>query len=129
MGDLSKNFSKRELACTDGCGFDTPKPALVETLQTIRDAVGKSVLIESGCRCAKRNAAVKGAANSAHLTGEAADIYVVGWSNRKLGDLVKSLYANGKLPHLQYCYLIVGNSRTRVHIGVDMRPRSRVFAF
>jgi uncharacterized protein YcbK (DUF882 family) len=51
----------------------------VHRLQNILEKIrffagGKSLEIESGCRCPKHNAAVGGVAGSAHLTGEAADI-------------------------------------------------------
>lgn len=45
-------------------------------LQPLRDKLGKPIIINSGYRCQKLNAAVKGAANSQHLAGQAADIRV-----------------------------------------------------
>ncbi len=56
-----------------------------------------------------------------------ADIQVPGMSNKDLGILVKQLYGMGKLPHLTYCYLI--NGGRSVHVGVDKKPRSKVFGF
>lgn len=74
MGDLSKNFSRSEFACHDGCGFDLPVPELVARLQALRSLVGRPIYINSGCRCKKHNAAVGGVPDSQHLFGRAADV-------------------------------------------------------
>lgn len=130
MGDISKDFNRKEFACADGCGFNGISQALVDTVQTIRDTVGVPVVINSGCRCHKHNRAVGGVANSSHLDGLAADIYVKGWSNAKLGALIEQLHFEGKLPFLRYCYKIKGNTNTAVHVDVDgTKNRSRVFGF
>jgi len=82
MGDLSKNFSRSEFACHCGCGFDSPEPLLVESLQTIRDHFGP-VRIRSGCRCLKYNRTLTDSKGrrlskdtSQHVFGKAADIWV-----------------------------------------------------
>lgn len=83
MGDLSANFGRAEFACKCGCGFGLKdgdvSPALVAGLQALRNIVGP-VSILSGCRCPVHNASpsVRGAANSRHLKGDAADILVLG---------------------------------------------------
>lgn len=82
MGDISRNFSKHEFECKCGCGKSNPTIELVATLQDMRDyiksATGKDmpIVINSGVRCDKHNKDVNGADQSAHLTGEAADIAV-----------------------------------------------------
>lgn len=76
MGDLTKNFSRMEFACRDGCGFDEINPKVVEALQELRDKLGKPIHILSGCRCPAHNAAVGGAGGSQHLLGNAADCSV-----------------------------------------------------
>lgn len=78
MGDLSANFSRHEFACKCGCGFDTPHPDLIRGLEVLRSIVNAPVIIASGCRCDKRNAAVGGKRNSLHVVGKAADIIVRG---------------------------------------------------
>ncbi|MEG1603973.1 MAG: D-Ala-D-Ala carboxypeptidase family metallohydrolase, partial [Cloacibacillus sp.] len=95
---------------------------------------GRPLYIECGTRCAKHNAELPGSVpNSAHITGMAADIRAEGMSNAQLGAIVKALYRAGKLPALQYCYLIKGNTNTSVHFDVDKskaaRRGGRVFAF
>lgn len=129
MGNISKDFNRKEFACPC-CGKDNIDMRLVETVQAIRDAVGAPVIVNSGVRCAKHNKAVGGAPNSSHLSGYAADIYVRGWSNAKLGALIKQLHVAGKLPHLKYSYLIKGKTNTAVHVDVDQsKKRSKVFEF
>lgn len=81
---FSANFTRAEFACRDRCGFDTPDPALVTGLQALRDALGKPIVITSGCRCAKHNTAEGGAKRSMHVAGKAADIKVAGMSARQL---------------------------------------------
>lgn len=132
MGDISKNFNRAEFACGDKCGFDNISQALVDTVQVIRDAAGSPVIITSGCRCPKHNSSPKvgGVADSSHLSGLAADIYIKGWSNSKLGALIEQLHFEGKLPFLRYCYKIKGSTNTAVHVDVDgTKKRSRVFGF
>lgn len=127
VGDWTRNFSKAEFACPC-CGKLIEADRLAETLQVIRDAVKKPVHVTSGTRCPKHNAEVGGVADSAHLTGEAADIYADGMSNTALGSAIKLLYVSKALPRLCYCYLIA-NSKRAVHVGVDSKPRKSVFGF
>lgn len=102
---------------------------LVETVQTIRYAVGAPVIINSGVTVRNAKQKVGGVDSSSHLTGYAADIRTEGWSKAKLGALIKQLHSAGKLPHLKYCYLIADSARA-VHMDVDAgKKRSRVFGF
>lgn len=78
MGDLSRDFSRREFACSCGCGFDTVDAALLTALQELRDYYGQVVTITSGARCRDENIAAGGAPNSQHLRGRAADFVVAG---------------------------------------------------
>ena len=120
----TKNFSRKEFACPDKCGFDDISLDLVRMLQKIRDAAGQPVSISSGCRCKVHNKRVGGVANSSHLAGKAANIYVKGWSNNTLGALIRKLYNEGKLPLLCYTYKITGKTNTGVHIDID-RTKNR----
>lgn len=81
---LSPHFTRAEFACKCGCKFASPDPALVAGLQALRDALDKPVIITSGCRCAKHNAAAGGAKGSMHVAGKAADIRVAGMGAREL---------------------------------------------
>lgn len=103
-------------------------PLLLETLDATREGAGEAVEIESGYRCPAHNATLKGSVpNSGHTTGEAADIYIKGWNNTRLYDLIKTLHAAGNLPYLTYCYRIKGQTNTGVHIGTDKKPRKKIF--
>ena len=83
---LTANFTLEELCASttaterhiDNTPTETVKAnlkALCENvLQPLRDAFGKSIVINSGYRCKRLNAAVGGSSTSQHMTGEAADI-------------------------------------------------------
>ena len=96
MGDMTKNFSRSEFACRDGCGLDRIDPDLVDELQASREAVGLPYAISSGCRCQKRNREEGGADDSAHTPRPngfcgAADIVCLDMLTRKkiLADVTK----------------------------------------
>ena len=110
MGDLSINFSRKEFACNCGCGFDTVSEKLVKALQTLRDIVGKPIIITSACRCEKQNKNVGGKKDSQHLLGTAADIQVDGMSTLRLATLADTIpvFAKGG----------VGLYKTFVHVDV-----------
>lgn len=79
-------FTIRELTASDTAKAkkidNTPTPAAKQNLQDlitnvlnpVREIYGKPILISSGYRCPALNAAVGGAANSQHTTGQAADL-------------------------------------------------------
>jgi uncharacterized protein YcbK (DUF882 family) len=92
MGDLSKDFSRHEFACKDGCGFDTVDAELIDVLQRLRDHFCRRVTINSGCRCDKRNKAVGGAENSQHKLGRAADIVVDGFPPESVQHYLEGQY-------------------------------------
>jgi zinc D-Ala-D-Ala carboxypeptidase len=75
---LSDHFNEDEFRCRCGCGRVHVSPALLEALEDIREFSGIPVQITSGFRCPEHNVAVGGKPSSAHLTGEAADIFVSG---------------------------------------------------
>ncbi len=115
------NFTRDEFACKCGCGFDEIDPLLVSTLQRLRDEVQRPVVVNSGCRCRSHNAAVKGAPQSQHIRGKAADIKIEGMTSREIFDVLRRLYLDGEL-YVGYVYAINGNS-----IHVDVRaPQSQV---
>ena len=57
---------------------------LLERLQALRDALGRSVIINSSYRNPAHNIAVGGSPNSYHLRGMAADIRVPGMNPAEL---------------------------------------------
>lgn len=64
---------------------------ITECLQPIRNYIGKPIKVTSGYRCQILNnlPTIKGAKNSEHLTGCAADIVVSGMTPRQLIEAIK----------------------------------------
>jgi len=98
LGDLSTHFWSKELRCP--CPKCRRKKVRVSELllfklEMLRVALGnKPIIINSGNRCPEENQKVGGAYNSAHLTGEAADVKIkgikpidVGLAAEKIGGL------------------------------------------
>ena len=115
MARDTKNFKVSEFACHCGCGFNIIDQRVINMAQTIRDALGVPVHVNSGCRCEKRNAKVGGvqkkvdhktgkviSKGSNHLYGLAADLSCSKGS-KVMFETVKKLHAEGKLPDLDYC--------------------------
>lgn len=122
-GDLTEHFRRSEFACKCGCGFDDIDPKLVAICERVRQAVGVPVRVNSGCRCEKYNAKVKGAAkDSQHTKGKAADLSC-SIGAMALYDTIQALYAAGELPGLEYCL----RYPTFVHVDIG-KPRSQRFA-
>lgn len=81
--DGSAHFKKSEMKCKCGGKYCNGYPAgidakLMEILEGLRSHYGKPVVIKSGLRCSRHNAAAGGVSNSKHKTGKAADIYIPG---------------------------------------------------
>jgi len=79
MGDLTKNFSRSEFACSCGCDLIAVDFSLVTALQngvdyfTAKYNQKVSCIITSGNRCPDCNKAAGGAENSTHLLCLAVD--------------------------------------------------------
>lgn len=130
-GYMTPHFKRSEFACKCGCGADHVEPLLVQHCETIRQAAGMAVRINSGTRCEKHNIKVggvpknkDGTGGSFHLYGKAADLSCV-MGARKLYELIQALYAAGKLPGLEYC--IWYKKKNFVHIDIG-EPRNQRFA-
>lgn len=97
--------------------------ALIEKiLDPLREAYGKPIIVDSGYRCPRLNAAVGGAASSQHVKGEAADIRTLTDTpaeNKKLFDLIIKL----KLPFDQ---LIDEHGFNWVHVSFGPRHRRQI---
>lgn len=126
---ITAHFRRGEFKCKCGCGKDDIDVALVRLCETIRGAIGMPLIVNSGCRCEKRNAKVggepkkkDGTGGSFHMYGKAADLSC-SLGARKLYDTIQALYAAGKLEGLEYCI----RYKTFVHIDIG-KPRSQRFA-
>lgn len=121
---MSRDFNRSEFACKCGCGYNFINPALVNMLQTIRDAMGEPITVNSGCRCEKHNKKVGGVDNSYHVQGMAADITCKSGAS-KLFSVIKTLRADGRLPILSFCQYY--QSKNFVHVDIG-KPRNAVFS-
>ena len=122
-GDLTENFSRAEFACKCGCGAADTDPRLAALCQTIRDAVGVPVRVNSGVRCAAHNQKVGGVPGSYHVQGLAADLSCSLGAN-KLYEVIQALYMAGKLSGLEYCR----RYPTFVHVDIG-KPRKERFSY
>lgn len=98
---MTPNFTLHELTRSDwAIRNDVPNTPTVEVtdnlhklcllvLEPLRAAVGRPIIVSSGYRSPAVNKAVGGAANSAHLTGRAADINAVGMNASALARFIR----------------------------------------
>ena len=77
------NFAPSEMRCKCGCGC-LPDPEFMGWMQKVRLAYAMPMRITSAARCQRHNIAIKGATESMHLQGLAADIAVNGPAAMKL---------------------------------------------
>lgn len=70
------NFTPAELACKDGTPFPLHDDGIffLDCLQGLRTRLGVALILNSAYRSPTHNAAVGGATDSPHVTGEAGDI-------------------------------------------------------
>ena len=117
MAKLTKNFSLQEF--NSKCGRDIPNeilPNIIElakNLQVLRDEVNKPISITSGYRSPEHNAKVKGAKNSQHIKGTAADIKVRGMTPKEVALVIEGLIEQGKIKEGG-----IGIYRTWVHYDI-----------
>jgi uncharacterized protein YcbK (DUF882 family) len=101
MAKITTNFSLEEF--NSKCGRPIPNNVLpniinlAKNLQVLRDALGRSITITSGYRSPEHNAKVKGAKNSQHITGMAADIKVKGMTPKEVALVIEGLIESGKM--------------------------------
>jgi len=92
---ITPHFNAAEFVCPDGCPDFKISRLLVERLEAFRPILEQltgsehPITVPSGYRCLKHNTAKKGATNSFHMKGCAADISVPGMA---VIDLHKLLY-------------------------------------
>ena len=113
MGDVSKNFSRKEFACKCGCGFDTVDHRLIHFLEMIRERFGAPVTVNSGCRCSTYNMKVGGSLNSQHKLGRAADIVVDGVPPDAVADYAESIGAPGVGRYATFTHIDSRNTVSR----------------
>ncbi len=104
---LSENFSVREFACSNGSDRVDIDLDNVRQLQKIRDHFGKSITITSGYRSPAHNAKIRGAKNSYHCKGQAADIVIKGVDPLKVYLYADSIGVKGAIyyPNSRFCHI------------------------
>ena len=126
---LSRNFTLEELTKSvtgqkyniknipDAEQVANLKKLCEDILQPIRDAWKQPIIVTSGYRCPELNRKVKGAANSDHIFGCAADIKTNSkQNNRLLFSLIVKLIENNKI---QVRQLIDEYSLNWIHISIN----------
>lgn len=108
-----KHFRSSEFACNCGCGHPAKLDAkLLYRLELLRSHFGKPVVITSGLRCKNYNRSLAGSSKtSAHLSGDAADVYIKGVDPK---DIVKFWKKN----KFGYCYYGTPNMGNCAHVQV-----------
>ena len=109
MGDLTKNFDKKEFVCKCGCGLFNMDAHLIGELQEFRDSADRPVVINSGSRCPYHNHVEGGTNHSAHLTGKAVDIQAL--TSQERFEIVSYFIWLG--------YTRIGIGKTFVHVDCD----------
>ena len=112
---LSKNFTVKEFACSDGTDTVFISLALVNLLQKIRDHFGKVVIINSAYRTEAHNKAIGGATYSQHKYGLAADIHINGVTPKEIAAYVETLMpsSGGIGIYKSFCHIDVRRVKSR----------------
>lgn len=119
-GTKYPHFQKCEFMCPC-CGSvgDGIATSLVELLETLREKYG-AIIITSGFRCKKYNREVGGVSNSAHLKGQASDIYFSSGITNNQDLRVAIVREIQSLPNYHYSYCNVNgdfpNMGNAIHI-------------
>ena len=100
------DFSPAEIACR-GTGKLLIHEAALDTLQALRDRLGKPLIVTSGYRSPEHNEAVDGAPHSKHMEGTAFDISMVNHdpvafeaAAREIGFLGFGFYPRSNFMHI-----------------------------
>lgn len=97
---LTTNFSLSEF---NKHNFEVPNDVLrnlielAKNLQVLRDEVKKPIKITSGYRPAQHNAKIGGATKSRHITGQAADFKIEGYTPKQVAAVIDKLIAEGRM--------------------------------
>ena len=98
---MTKNFSLSEFNCKSGAPMPLQVRAniqrLANNLQVLRDWLGQPITINSGYRSPEHNKKIKGAPQSKHMEGIAADIVVKGRTPQQVFDTIEMLIALKKI--------------------------------
>lgn len=105
------NFTPKEIACK-GDGLIIVDCPSMDALQTLRNVIGKPLIINSGYRSIEYNRKVGGAPNSQHLKGKAFDIRITPQVSRE--DIKNHAKAAG--------FKGIGDYDSFVHVDTREKP-------
>lgn len=71
---ISNYFTREEIACKCGCGFDSMDVETLRLADEAREFEGAPITPSSGCRCPSHNRAVGGSSKSQHVQARAMDL-------------------------------------------------------
>ena len=98
---VSENFKLKEFVVKDGKVQEYARisPLLIDGLQKLRDRVKKPVIVTSGYRSRGRQLELikeekEASKKSRHMSGDAADITVGGYSGEELAKMARELFPN-----------------------------------
>ena len=92
-------------------------------LDPVRDMVNAPIIITSGYRCPQVNRLVGGVDNSQHMSGCAADFYVMGFTPSMMQEVFFCAFNR-----LEYDQLIYYRSKNIIHVSyVENCPRREAF--
>jgi len=115
-----EHFKLKEFACPC-CGRVEITTSLVFWLEVLRRAWGTPIHVNSGFRCASRNAEVGGVSNSRHLIGCAADIRPSGKMDTKFMYLAYRIFDG--IPGREYV-----KYDTFLHVAAPREEASRLWS-
>lgn len=114
---LSNNFQVKELAGRNA-RYARISVQLVNGLQTMRERLGKSIVVNSGYRHRAHNQQVGGATSSQHIAGRAADIRSSGVKPIDMAKLALEAFG---------CDIGLGLGKNIIHVDVRGRRASWVY--
>ena len=89
---MAKYFSESEMACQH-CGASNMDAEFMDALDSLREAYGKPLVVNSGYRCPEHPIEARKARAGAHTTGKAVDLSV---DRGEAYELLKLAIATGK---------------------------------
>ncbi|WP_372921470.1 YcbK family protein [Roseovarius sp.] len=120
------NFSPAEIACR-GTGQIKLHPEALDTLQALRDRLGKPLIVNSGYRNPEHNRAVGGATRSKHMEGTAFDISMANHDPETFERAAREVgfLGFGTYPRSNFMHVDLGPARSW---GAPFPPRATAFA-
>lgn len=118
--NFGKYFKSDEFKCKCGCEEFDFSQNLADKLNTVREILGKPIVINSGFRCKKHNLDSGGSATSSHCKGLAVDIKAVDSVYRH--QLLKVLFFVG--------FNRIGIDKKFIHVDIDEdKPQKVTFIY